>query len=181
MDEFMLKRIRLLTIAMIVGFGRFVCTHASANNLSQVNAPAAWAVTTDCRGSGGSVVVMIVFGTGINPTLPQISSNILTNPIDTSANGVDEDHNGYVDDTYGWNFWNNNNSPWPENGDPYPWHETAVAGIMAGNGTSGVFGVCPKANVYLMKKGPIEDVSTNTSVPDKVAAGLRYAINLKSE
>jgi hypothetical protein len=127
------------------------------------------------------MVVIIVFGTGVNPTLAQISSNIFTNPIDTSANGVDEDRNGYVDDTYGWNFWNNNNNPWPENGDPYPWHETAVTGILAGNGTSGVSGVCPKANVYLMKKGPIEDVSTNTSVPDKVAAGLRYAINLKSE
>src|SRR5690349_1861846 len=106
MDEFMLKRIRPLTIAMIVGLGCFVCIHASANNLSQINAPAAWAVTTDCRGSGSSMVVIIVFGNGVNPTLPQLSSNILTNPIDIH-NGVDDDHNGYVDDTYGWNFWRN--------------------------------------------------------------------------
>jgi hypothetical protein len=141
----MMKMTRLL---MVVGLGCFLSTQTYANNLSQINAPAAWAVTTDCRGSGSSMVVIVVFGNGVNPTLAQLSSNILTNPIDTSANGVDEDHNGYVDDTYGWNFWGNNNNPWPEAGDLYPWHDTVVTGILAANGAAGVTGVCPNAHVY---------------------------------
>jgi hypothetical protein len=126
------------------------------------------------------MVVIIVFGNGVNPTLPQLSSNIFTNPIDIH-NGVDDDHNGYVDDAYGWNFWKNDNNPWPESGDLYPWHETVVTGIMAANGTGGVTGVCPNARVYFMKKDLDDDVYSSPAVADQIAAGLNYAVKLKAE
>jgi hypothetical protein len=182
MGEFMLKRIRLLTIEMIAGLGCLLCTQAFANDLSQINAPAAWAVTTDCRGSGSSMVVIVVFGNGTNRTLPQFTGNILSNPIDTTVNGVDEDHNGFTDDVFGWDFWHNNNNTFPEtSGELYPWHDTVVAGIMAANGSGGVSGVCPNAFVYVLKKDLDDDFYSSPAVVNQVITGLNYAINLKSE
>src|SRR5207244_1323529 len=56
---------------------------------ADINAPAAWDVTT-----GGDVTVAVV-DTGIDYGHPDLRNNMWVNPADP-PNGVDDDHNGFV-------------------------------------------------------------------------------------
>lgn len=51
-----------------------------------------------------------VIDSGLDTLHQQLAGRIWLNPVDTSADGVDQDRNGYTDDLYGWNFAEQNNS-----------------------------------------------------------------------
>ena len=70
-------------------------------NLSKIEAPAAWDITT-----GGDKVVIAVIGTGVSLDHPELQDKIWTNRGETPDNDIDDDGNGFVDDVHGWDFVN---------------------------------------------------------------------------
>ena len=158
-----------------------LCSGAAASNLDQIKAAQAWAVTTDC--TGGDMVYIVDFGNGVDikhPALAPLPGIIYQNPIDSTFDGVDEDKNGYTDDVWGWDFYNNQEDPYPDGNDPYPWHDTAVTGIMATNGTNGAYGICRTAHVIVLKKH-LADYYGDPTVINQIVEGLNYAVNFKRE
>ncbi len=154
---------------------------AVASNLDQIKATQAWAVTTDC--AGGDMVYIVDFGNGVDithPALAPLPGIIYANPIDNTLDRVDEDKNGYTDDVYGWDFYSNQEDPYPDGNDPYPWHDTAVTGIMASNGTNGAYGICRTAHVIVLKKH-LADYYADPTVINQIVEGLNYAVNFKHE
>jgi subtilisin family serine protease len=102
--------------------------------------------------------------------------------------GKDDDGDGYADDFFGWNFQANNNLPEPNPNAKFPFHGTAVAGVMAGIGNNGVAsaGVAWHARVMLLEGQLL--TSTNPSLPvtdllkrDSVVDALHYAKAKKAQ
>ncbi len=126
-----------------------------------INAPAAWAVTT-----GSSGIVIAIVDTGVDYTHPDLAANIWKNPGEIPNNGIDDDRNGYVDDVNGWNFASKNNNPYDDNG-----HGTHCAGTIAavGNNGIGVTGVCWNAKIMPLK---FLTASGNGYVSDAISAIL---------
>ena len=54
--------------------------------------------------------------TGVDYTHPDLAANMWTNPGESGGgretNGIDDDGNGYVDDVHGWDFVDNDGTPW---------------------------------------------------------------------
>ena len=116
-------------------------------NLVKHQAPSLWGVGID---GGGALLLNIDSGTDRNH--PDLQNRIWTNPNDP-IDGIDNDGNGFVDDTWGWNFEFGNNNP---NGGG---HGTNTAGIMVGDGTSGVrvTGMAPGAALAVCQVGTESD------------------------
>ena len=181
MGEAMKSRPYKVTLTTIVLCGGVFCSGAVASNLDQINAAQAWAVTTDC--TGGDMVYIVDFGNGVDithPALAPLPGIIYQNPIDSTFDGVDEDNNGYTDDVWGWDFYHNQEDPYPDGNDPYPWHDTVVTGIMATNGTNGAYGICRTAHVIVLKKD-LADYYGDPTVINQIVQGLNYAVNFKRE
>jgi len=132
---------------------------------ADIRAIEAWDIST---GSGD--VVIAIIDTGIDNSHPDLSANIWTNPVDGSANGVDDDGNGRTDDIHGWNFVSNNNNIMDDNG-----HGTHVSGIAgaSGNNGRGVSGLMWQVKLMPLK---ILDSSGSGTVADEIAA-IQYALN----
>ncbi len=134
--------------------------------VTRVNAPSAWML-----GYKGQGVVVAIVDTGLDYTHPDLASHIYTNPGEIPNNGIDDDHNGFIDDVHGWNFVENDNDPM---GDGPTDHGTSVAGIVAGDGTSGTAtGVAPEA--ILM---PVKAIGGTWG---QLYEGLDYAVMMNAD
>ncbi|MCC7142427.1 MAG: S8 family serine peptidase, partial [Candidatus Eisenbacteria bacterium] len=73
-----------------------------------------------------------------------LADHIFSNPGEVPGDTLDNDNNGKIDDIRGWDFVNEDNDPM----DIFPYHGTAVAGIVAGDGTGGQStGIAPDATI----------------------------------
>lgn len=127
-------------------------------------------------------VTVAVIDTGIDILHPALKDRIWVNEDEIPANGIDDDNNGYIDDSYGWDFYNNDNSvchyyisgsgesnALPEDNDN---HGTHCAGIIAA--TEGVFGVAGGIDVKLMPLKIHGGKKNSGSVSDAIKA-IKYA------
>lgn len=110
-------------------------------NLVALQAPALWELGHD---GAGILVGSIDSGTWI--THPDLVNRIWDNPGELPGNGLDDDGNGFVDDLHGWDFLNGTADV--TSGDP---HGTSTAGIVCGDGSSGVklTGMAPGATLLV--------------------------------
>ncbi|MBC8328171.1 MAG: S8 family serine peptidase [Planctomycetes bacterium] len=116
-------------------------------NLVKHQAPDLWSL-----GVTGAGVVLLNIDSGTDRNHPDLANRIWTNPLDP-IDGIDNDGNGYIDDYWGWNFAGNNNNP--SGGG----HGTNTAGIMVGDGSSGVrlTGMAPRAWLAVCQLGNESD------------------------
>lgn len=110
---------------------------------ADIDAPAAWDLTTGNRG-----VVVAVIDTGVDYTHPDLAANMWRNPGEVAGNGRDDDGNGFIDDVYGYDFVNNDGDPFDDQS-----HGTHVAGTIAaaGNNGTGTTGVAWNASIMALK------------------------------
>ncbi|MCB0351819.1 MAG: S8 family serine peptidase, partial [Bdellovibrionales bacterium] len=98
----------------------------------------AWKVAT------GAGMIVGVIDSGVDYNHPALSSNIYVNSNEIPGNGIDDDNNGFIDDVAGYDFGQDDASPFDDFG-----HGTHVAGIAASN----IFGAAKKARILPTKFG----------------------------
>jgi subtilisin family serine protease len=76
----------------------------------------------------GKGVAIADLDTGISFNHSALSGRIWANPGEIAGNRKDDDGNGYVDDVNGWDFIDNDNTPYDDQG-----HGTMTAGLMVAN------------------------------------------------
>ena len=131
--------------------------------MNKIQAPQAWDVTT-----GSQDVVVAVVDTGVDATHPDLAANIWANIDEIPNDSIDNDGDGYIDDTYGWDFYNDDNSPADGHG-----HGTHCAGTIGAIGNNGV-GVAGVAwNVKIMPLKFMDDSGSGTTAD--AAEAIRYA------
>ncbi len=145
--------------------------YANANGTvgADINAPAAWDITTGARN-----VVVAVLDSGIDTAHPDLVDNIYTNPGEIAGDGIDNDGNGLVDDVHGYSFYTESGDVTDLNG-----HGTHVAGIIGatGNNGQGVSGVNQLVTIL-----PIQIGSADGSVSFAASIeGIYYCIALKQK
>jgi subtilisin family serine protease len=132
-------------------------------NLSGIEAPAAWDITT-----GSDKVIIAVIGTGASLAHPELKDKIWTNHGETPGNGIDDDGNDFVDDVHGWDFVNWHGAPQDDYG-----HGTFVTGIASAETNNGILiaGVSWGAEIMPVK---VLDRDGYGSIAD-VSGGILYA------
>jgi subtilisin family serine protease len=131
-----------------------------------INATKAWDITT-----GSKNVVVAILDSGIDLTNPDLTANIWTNPLDTTANG--ENGDGFPDDTNGWNFVNSDNDVQDTYG-----HGTAVAGVIGAAGNNGLGGSGVDWNVSLLSVVVADDTGAVSDANE--ISGINYCVTLKN-
>lgn len=132
---------------------------------SDIDAPEAWDKTT-----GDNTIVIAVVDSGVDVDHPDLAGNIWVNPGEICDNGSDDDDNGYIDDCNGWDFVDNDNTPFD-----YLGHGTLVAGIIGAitNNSTGIAGVMWKVKIMPLR---FLDSTGSGSVADEIEA-IEYAID----
>lgn len=137
--------------------------NSTLNALADINAPAAWDVTT-----GSTQTVIAVLDGGVDIQHPDLKSKIWANPGEVAGNSIDDDGNGFVDDVHGWDFYRN--KPAGQGID----HATHVAGIAAADSNNGlgVAGVDWGARIMSVKG--LSDFGTGSET--NIVRGMEYAM-----
>ena len=140
-------------------------------DLPDINWPAAHAV------ADGTGVVVAVADTGIDFSHPDLAGHAWHNPGETCGNGIDDDHNGFVDDCDGWDFANNDNTPYDtvtaDGTHVDNEHATHIAGTIAATADNGVgvAGIAPGVTIMPIK------IIENGRFPDyRVGQAIDYAV-----
>lgn len=128
--------------------------------LQRINLPATLPTTP---------VIVAVIDSGIDFRHPDLKPETIWRNSKEVANGKDDDGNGYVDDLIGWNFLDNNNSPWDDSG--HGTHTAGIIGAATGNG-KGIAGVNPSVRIMPLKV--MNFYGRGQSV--RVAAAVYYAV-----
>ncbi len=103
---------------------------------ADIDAETAWDVST-----GSSDIVVAVVDTGADLSHEDLADNAWHNPGEIPDNSIDDDGNGYVDDYYGWDFANDDNTPWDDaEADKHGTHVSGTIGAVGDNAV-GVAGV----------------------------------------
>ena len=112
-------------------------------NLVQHQATDLWEL-----GYTGQGITILNIDRGVDYRHPDLAGRIFVNPLDP-IDGVDNDSNGYIDDHMGWDWIEDDNDPLPNFF--YGEHGTNTAGIMVGDGASGLArtGMAPGANLAI--------------------------------
>lgn len=131
-----------------------------------VRATTAWSITT-----GSSDVLVAVLDTGVDYSHEDLAGNIWSNPGEIAGNGVDDDGNGYIDDVVGWDFVDEDASPYDGEG-----HGTHVAGIIGAVGDNGIGIAGVSWDVSLMAVRMIGD-DANPGGVDDAAEAVIYAVD----
>ncbi|MDP3027122.1 MAG: S8 family serine peptidase, partial [Nanoarchaeota archaeon] len=162
---------------------------------ADINAPEAWAVL---GGGGNPNVTIAVLDTGVDYNHPDLFENIWVNKnmlADINLDGkiniwdLDLNQNGSIEDSelnqfgsnkgvIGWDFFDNDISPYPSLDHPSNAHGTAVAGLAAakGNNRIGVTGVAYDCRIMPIRIIGIDDNGIpNFSTRADVATAFRWA------
>ncbi|MDP8267248.1 MAG: S8 family peptidase, partial [Candidatus Tenebribacter davisii] len=134
-------------------------------HIDEVNAPAAWDLTT-CD----TTQVIAIIDTGVDWDHPDLDANIWNNSDEIPGNGIDDDGNGYVDDIRGWDYVNDDNDPNDDNS-----HGTHVAGIAAAETDNdvGIAGIAWNAKIMPVKMLQSSGYGSSSDL----AAAIDYAAN----
>ena len=137
--------------------------------LVDVNAVAAWDVTTGSRSA-----VVAVIDSGVDLTHPDLVANLWRNPGEIAGNGIDDDANGFVDDVHGWDFVAGDAVPQDGFG-----HGTHVAGIIGavGNNLRGVTGVAWEVSLMILRVQDDRGAGSTAAV----LAALDYATRMRRD
>ena len=119
--------------------------------------------------SSGETVVVAVIDPGIDYYHPDLDAESIWRNSEEEANGIDDDGNGYIDDLIGWNFLDNDNTPWDHSG-----HGTHTAGIIAAatNNGIGIAGMNPDVKIMPLKT--MNFYGRGESL--QIAAAIYYAV-----
>lgn len=121
-------------------------------------------------------VYVAVLDTGVRTTHEDLKANIYTNPVDSTADGVDNDGNGFIDDVHGWNFYAHTNNIEDDHS-----HGTHVSGTIAArhNNGLGIAGICGDGGAKIL---PVKVCSSSGSCPSSaVLEALSYVVDLKTK
>jgi subtilisin family serine protease len=135
--------IRTAAVPNDPSYGQLWGLNNTTNPAADIDAPAAWDVTTGSRST-----VVAVIDTGVDYNHPDLAANMWRNPGETPGDGIDNDSNGFIDDIYGWDFFNNDANPMDDHS-----HGTHCAGTIGavGNNGVGVVGVNWQVSIMAMK------------------------------
>jgi hypothetical protein len=126
-----------------------------------------WDIET---GEKNPVVVAFV-DSGIDYLHPEIArKNIWINEKEKPGNGIDDDKNGFIDDVMGWNFIEENNTPWDNDG-----HGTFTAGIVAASTNNGAGMAGINRGVKIMPLRALNFAGRGGS--SHILGGVIYAVN----
>lgn len=147
-----------------------------------IDAPAAWDITTDC-----TPIVIAVIDSGVDYRMPELSQSMWVNEAEKSGmTGIDDDGNGYIDDVHGYDFGENDGDILPDYSGTvkqhYVTHGTLVAEVIAARGeedrntnadASRIAGVCWTAQIMALKVA-----KTDSSWPDDAESRAVDYVNM---
>ena len=105
-------------------------------NLSKINAPSVWDVTTGGLTACGDTIVVAVIDAGFQSNLLDLRDNIWKNKAEIPNNGLDDDKNGYIDDYQGLNTFTLRDNHTANFEDSDIAHGTACAGVIGASGNN---------------------------------------------
>ncbi|HHZ64119.1 MAG TPA: DNRLRE domain-containing protein, partial [Flavobacteriales bacterium] len=143
--------------------------HPNQWNLTQIQAEAAWDITT-----GSSNIVIAVVDDAVLLSHEDLAPVIWVNPGEVPGNSFDDDGNGYIDDINGWDAADDDNDPNPVNPTNSSFsHGTHCAGI-AGAATNNSIGIASVS--YNVKLMAVKTAINGSGTLPAAYLGVQYAI-----